>query len=308
MKFNELLWNYNLKKVQIYINENKCKPPRNHKDKNIKKLGIWFINQEKNYKNNIATNFLCFSLQNNNNAIMNDNIKIKWEEFINKNKEYFLSNEEIWNNNLNKVKLYIQKNNCKPYKQSEDNYTKKLSVWIYTQKNNYKKYLNIMKNNNIRIKWEQFLEEYKEYFLSYNQEWNNTLEKIKLYIKKYHRKPSTHNKDNDIKHLAYWIDTQKRNYKTMKNENIKNKWQQFLVEYKKYFLNHDELWDNNLKQVKLYIDVNKCKPKLQKNKDNNINQLVNWLYTQKKNYKKNIKNMKDIVFRRKWEEFIKKYY
>jgi hypothetical protein len=93
-----------------------------------------------------------------------NNIKIKWEEFIDQYKEYMLNNEESWYNNFKKVKLYINENKCRPSKHSKDNNIKQLGIWIGNQQNNYNKNEQIMKDNNIRIKWEQFINEYKEYF------------------------------------------------------------------------------------------------------------------------------------------------
>jgi hypothetical protein len=49
---NSESWFNNFKKAEDYIIEYKKTPSQNHKDKNIKKLGEWISNQQKNYKNN----------------------------------------------------------------------------------------------------------------------------------------------------------------------------------------------------------------------------------------------------------------
>ena len=144
-------WYNNLEKVKLYINENKCRPVDKSKDNNIKQLGQWLLHQQSNYKNN-------------DNLMKNENIKRYYELFLEEYKEYFLSNEEIWYEKLEQVKLYINENKCRPANNSKNNNIKQLVNWIGHQQNNYNKNERIMKDNNIRIKWEQFINEYKEYF------------------------------------------------------------------------------------------------------------------------------------------------
>jgi hypothetical protein len=93
------------------------------------------------------------------------NIRIKWEQFIDEYKEYMLNNKELWITNLEKVKKYINENKCRPSCHSKDNDIKQLGQWIHNQQTNYNKNEKIMKDTNIRIKWEQFIDEYKEYFI-----------------------------------------------------------------------------------------------------------------------------------------------
>ena len=215
------------------------------------------------------------------------------------------SNELIWNNNLEEVKLYINKNKCKPTFIINDNNIKKLCLWINNQMNYYKNNKYIMKKNHIKNKWEQFINEYKEYFSSYEEIWNNNLEEVKLFIDKNNCKPS---KD---KYLSQWIGMQLYNYKynrkLMKNNNIRIKWEQFIEKYKKYFLSYEEIWNNNLEEVKLYIKKNKCKPS-RYDKDDNSKKLFQWIVIQQHNYKNNIKTLKNNNLRIKWENFIKKNY
>jgi hypothetical protein len=240
----------------------------------------------------------------------NNNVKIKWEEFINEYAEYFLTNEEIWDNNLEKIKLYINKNKRKPNYNSKNNYIKQLAQWINTQLQNYKNNNQIMKNTNIKIKWDNFLNEYKEYFISNEEVWYNNLEKVKLYINENKCKPVSTSKDYYVKQLNNWISTQQQNYKNnkniLKNYNIKIKWEEFINEYKEYFISNKEIWNNYLEKVIIYINENKCKPS-QLNKNKNIKQLGRWIKTQDNNYKKNKEIMKDNTIKLKWEKFINEY-
>ena len=203
MNSDEIIWNDNFEKVKSYIKKYNCKPSEKSKDNNIKKLGYWIKKQQINCKN-----------------------KNKWEQFINEYKEYFLSYEELWNNNLEQVIFYINKNNCKPSK------NKYLCRWITIQQYNYKNNKKLMKNNNIRIKWEQFIEKYKKYFLSYEEIWNNNLKEVKLYIKKNKCEPSRYDKDENCKKLFHWLVIQQHNYKnnikTINNNNLRIKWEKFI--------------------------------------------------------------------------------
>jgi len=84
------------------------------------------------------------------------------EEFIEEYNEYFNTNEEIWNENLNKLINYIKENNKLPSK--ENNNTKSLGSWLGTQKQKYKNNIEIIKNEEIKKKWIEFIKEYDKYF------------------------------------------------------------------------------------------------------------------------------------------------
>jgi hypothetical protein len=224
----------------------------------------------------------------------NEIIKKIWTEFINDNKYkiFFMSNEEIWNDNLNKVKLYMDKNNKRPI---DDKY---LNQWLKHQTNNYNNNNNrIMKNEVIKKLWEEFINDnkYKKIFMSNEEIWNDNLNKVKLYMDENNKRP-------DDKYLNQWLQDQTTNYKNnkylMKNETIKKSWEEFINDdkYKIYFMSNEEIWNDNLNKVKLYMDENNKKP--------NDEYLKSWLYTQTKNYKNNEYIMKIETIKKLWEEFI----
>jgi hypothetical protein len=148
-------WYYKLELVKNYININKKRPSGSDKDINIKQLGVWIDNQVKNYKNKAY-------------IMSDDTIRKSWEEFINDDnyKEYFLDNNVIWYNNLEKVKHYINTNNIRPSQHDRDINIKQLGSWIGTQIQNYKKHSYIMLENTIRNTWTTFINDplYKKYF------------------------------------------------------------------------------------------------------------------------------------------------
>jgi hypothetical protein len=91
-----------------------------------------------------------------------------------------------------------------------------------------------MKNEEIRKKWESFINDsnYKEYFLSNEDSWINTLEKIKKYIDDNKKRPSNNDTNVKIKSYAKWIGTQQINYpkkeQIMKNDKIRKLWESFI--------------------------------------------------------------------------------
>jgi hypothetical protein len=143
------------------------------------------------------------------------------------------------------------------------------------------------------------------------EEWNIKFEKVKLYIDKYDKLPKNSDKNNDIKTLANWINTQKVNYKLkkniMSNNIIYKQWKDFVnsLEYKKYFMNDIEIWFDNLKNVKKYIDEHKKRPSIT-DKDNKIKSLGVWLILQIQSYKN--KNTNRIIKNKElyetWKDFI----
>lgn len=77
------------------------------------------------------------------------------------------SRKEIWKENLQKVKTYINENNKLPSTVSKNEEIKGLGLWLKNQKHIYKNKERIMKIDEIRKEWEIFIKEYEEYFKSY---------------------------------------------------------------------------------------------------------------------------------------------
>ena len=224
------VWEERLKEVKKYIDQHKKRPNKRHKDKTIKSLGGWLINQTVNYKGNKHN--------------MNDkNIRKMWEEFTSNYKEYFSSNEEIWKDNLKKNKEYIDKHKKRPSQLDNDKDIKSLGLWLLNQTTNYKGNKHNMKEESIREKWKEFIndQKYKEYFLSNEDLWKDNLEQVKEYIDQHNKRPSEKDKDKTIKSLGIWLGRQAQNYKgnkhNMNDKNIRKMWEEFINDqkYKEYF-------------------------------------------------------------------------
>jgi hypothetical protein len=262
-------------------------------DKNIetKKLGGWFQHQLHNYKNN-------------KDLMKNENIRKLWEEFIDKYKEYFLTNTEIWFKTLNNLEKYFIEFKKRPSTNI------KIGNWCSIQLQNYKKFEDIMKNEIIRIQWKEFVEKYKEYFLSNEENWVKILNNVENYITENKIKPSIKSEDIETKKSGLWINTQIQNYKNnehiMTNENIKKQWEKFIEKHKKYFLSNEENWVKTLNEVENYIAEKNIKPSLN-SKNNTVKSFGRWVQTQKNNYRKNTHKMSNEIFRKQWDFFIDKY-
>ena len=142
-----------LNKLQTYIDIHKHRPSNNDKDKDILKLARWHGHQNNNYIKKIEN-------------MKNENIYEKWSDFINNYGKYFLSREDEWKLKFNNLKIYIDKYEKRPHKNDENVDIKNLGLWVGVQLQTYKTKIYIMKDENIRKKWEDFLndEKYKKYF------------------------------------------------------------------------------------------------------------------------------------------------
>lgn len=100
------------------------------------KLYTWHKYQKQNYINNK----------------LNDSKKEKWNIFY-KEYENILDKNKIWENNLEELKIWIDKNKKRPTSSSSNCTEKNLAIWTYTQystftiKNNSKKKILIRKKN-----------------------------------------------------------------------------------------------------------------------------------------------------------------
>ena len=92
-------------------------------------------------------------------------------------------------------------------------------------------------------------EKIKNYFIGIKEfkilNWNEKLEQVKKYIDENNKRLSSEDKNNNIKQMGAWINTQRNNYDVdikkckdgMKIEEMKIEWENFINDdkYKKYF-------------------------------------------------------------------------
>jgi superfamily II DNA or RNA helicase len=221
----EEVWNNTLNKVIEYIDKYKKRPYIYDKTKDEKYLGKWIGSQMQNF--------------NKQKKLMaRPEIRKTWINFTSKYKEYFKSAKEIWHGHLFEVKKYIDSNNKKPSTTDKNIETRSLGYWISEQISYYKN--GLMKQTEIKDEWIKFISEYKEYFKSNEEIWFEKLDEVKSYINKYNKKPSQYDKNKTIQTLRIWINCQQSRYKNnegiMRKLEIRNKWLNFIEEYKTYFI------------------------------------------------------------------------
>ncbi len=211
-----------------------------------------------------------------------------------------------WHNKYDKMVAYVEEYDEFPSKSSEDKKIKKLGGWVSRQKKNYKNKICIMKNIEIYDKWTKFKENYKYLFLNYIEIWYDRYDELIKYIEGNNKFPSKNSENKKIKQLCTWKGTQQKNYKkkikTMRNEEIYNKWTEFKENNKHLFLDTVKIWNNKYNKLVKYIENNKKLPSISSNYKK-IKQLGLWIGTQNQNYKKKRYIMKNVEIYNKWTKF-----
>ena len=286
------MWEENFEKLKGFIDANNKTPSQTKKSIEEKQLGKWLSRQQCNYKNNTQGMKKADRYQ-------------KWSEFLEKYKEYFKSDDEKWNETFEKLKLFIAKNNKTP-SHSKKSKERLLAKWVSHQQENYNNKKKGMKDIDRYNKWTDFLD---EYYIYLDEIWNDNFKKLKEFILKNHKTPSKQHQKEEVCELGKWLSDQQQSYKNKKmNETCSQHWIDFLEKYNKYFKTDDEIWNDNFKKLKSFINNPKNKRKPQKeSKKEQEKQLGCWLSNQQRNYKHKKEGMNDIDRYNKWTEFIEEY-
>ena len=288
---NEEKWLDYLKELEEYIKIHNQLPNHTNKDDNISLLAKWTTTQKRNYVDK-------------NQIMNNDEIRKLWEEIVNKYQEVFKTTEELWKDNLNNLKEYINIHNKLPASCSKDKNIKYLGLWVRNQEKNYDKMQYIMKNEINRMLWEEFMKDNIELFRTNNEKWISNLELVKDYIVQNKKTPTQTDKDKCISSLGTWIQSQKQNYikksKIMIDENIRNIWGDFVKQYEKYFMSNEEIWMTRFDELNEYINIHKNLPP---SRDKELDTLVQWVRHQRRNYDNRNQIMKNEYIRKLWKEF-----
>jgi hypothetical protein len=168
---------------------------------------------------------------NKNNYLFNIfyNFKIK-------NENLFLSNTEIWNNNLNKLQEYIIKFKARPKLDS------KLYKWLYIQNGLYDNRERYMKNEYFYERFRIFRETYLDKLKSFSEIWIDNFNKLLLYVSLKKFLPSIHDSNTENKRIAIWMDKQVILYKSgqgnFKDENINKLFGEF---YDNYYMKYNKI-------------------------------------------------------------------
>ncbi len=297
-EYRQITWNENLELLKHYIDINGKKPSMYDENIQIIKLSQWTSTQSIHFHNNAF--------------IMSNEITRKaWNDFITdeRYKMHFVCKKHKWLKTLESVKVYIQNHDKLPQRQDEDENEKKLEKWIYKQKMNFQNKSKIMATNeDIYNIWKKFTVDFNHVFITKEKEWNNNLIILKEYIRKYHRRPTSCDKNNNIKKIAIWTSRQMYIYNNKEqimahNNELYDLWTKFMVDFNEYFLSNEEIWMQNFEKLKKYLQDNNQRPK-GNDKNNDNNKLSDWFYLQIINYKKKINIMTIENIRNLWFNFI----
>lgn len=286
------IWEKKLEDVKAYI-DTFGKRPSSDAVGNIGKLGKWVLAQTRNYK------LIKYNMKN-------DEFYKRWEKFIedDKYKTYFMSNQTKWINTLDRVKTHLEKG-ILITAESKNMEHKILGSWLQNQRVNYRTNARLMKHENIKKMWVEFVDSplYKKFYIKKEDKWSEMLSELKTYIQEHNSIPSWAND----KILYKWYSRQKELYKYDKfpYDEYKTKWVEFINDplYKKYFITTEEELDNTLLKVKEYIRLNNAKPTI-RNQPDEVRYLCGWVVNQQKNYKMQTEKMKVPQIREKWRQFI----
>lgn len=147
---SKITWESNLEKLEEYIVKNNRLPNKKDKDKEVKRLAVWYDNHRTYYNSQI-------------HIMKNPEIQTKWKEFTEKYSKIFNS-KRGWYETFQRLKNYIDTNHKKPSYYSPDYEVKKLNYWMNNQQHNYHNKIKNMKSNSIYNIWDQFIRDYDSYF------------------------------------------------------------------------------------------------------------------------------------------------
>ena len=285
-KYNQYLlikedyFNNLLTQLDNFLEEKQKPPSITSKNQEEKKLASFYNNSKRDYIDSKK------GFRDNLDRIKN------FSEFLQKYKDILLTEEEKWDKNLEKCKIYFDKYKKRPPFSNNTNYEKELISWINHQTTNYKNKVRSLSYDKIerRKKWNNFATIYKEYLLTSEEKWDIKLEDCINFIKKKGLPPSDHNKkDLHEKSLGYWIYDQKKKYrhKNLNKEQI-IKWENFNKDYLEKDYKYIRLFKIWKIRYDLLIDYNvkhNGYPS-QYSKDIKEEKMNKWIDTQRQNYKK----------------------
>lgn len=306
VSYNDKKWKENLENSYKYIKDNNKRPNKGDPLENIRLLGSWICHQIGNHKNNTG-------------IMKTPEIKKEWEEFIEKNKQYFISYEESFEQTKMELEQFFILNNRPPSQNSKFKKDKRLEKWFGHKKDDYKNNTGIMKIPEVKKEWGEFIGQYKNILLSDKDKWRiikNDIINFEEIKKKF---PNKRSKNENEKKMGGWIGTQKKSYNIetctksykknqagiMKSDDIKKEWEEFSEKYEKYLISHDEKFYIYMEKIYDFIS-NKKKFLSTTGEEKKIG---SWIANTQRSYVSNTGIMKDNEIKKIWSELIvEKYY
>ena len=303
-----------------------CRANRKNPENTNKKSGIYMWTDEYNQLTELVASLkeidssftkekikLCDVANEQKSCVIDRKTNKEDNEYISIDKIVIgINRVDSWGEKLQNIKKYIDEHKCKPNIDIVDANIRSMAQWISDQNKNFKKEQKIMKSEETRNRWKNFIDEYSEYFKSNKETWNDTLIKVKTYIDENKCRPPTTSIDPQIKSMGKWITQQTENYNDKKNimkiDDIYNKWGEFVTQYYDYFKSNEEEWNDSLNELQNYFDKYGYKP-AEKTGSEEHKSLRLWLNVQIRNCKdenNRLQIMKSDIIYNKWCIFIEK--
>jgi len=281
-------------KVVEFMEKYERKPVFYADDWSERRLGIWILTQQKNYKKKKGN---VYNIKENRG---------KWDELNKKYYELLKSKKDIWNDNYNELVKFFEENKRRPLRSSKNEKENNLAKWINKQQYHYKNNSQGMNDNKRKKIWEEFIKKYYKYFRTDNELWYDTYNEVIKFIIDNKRRPNRDTDDINEQYLGKWIDRQQSLYNTnnMKDQEKEKKWKYIIDKYHIYFKTHDEIWKDNYKEAIKFIINNNKRPQ---RRSKNIEEKRLGQYIEKQQSLYNNGTMKDNIKREKWEYFIDNY-
>ncbi len=225
MENDDDTWLKTFDELKNFIITNNKVPYEKSGTEEEKKLGRWFSNQKKNYKNQADG--------------MKKIVRYKiWEQFLIQFDSYIKNPEKEWENNFEDTKNFIIQFERLPTELNRDLPTeKKLCKWLSHQIENNKNNAKSMLDENKKIVFNKFLDDFEQYFRSNEKKWDINFKNLQTFITENNRLPKKNS--NEELFLFNWLRTQKSNYtyktKILKDNERYGLFENFLNENKKFF-------------------------------------------------------------------------
>ena len=155
----------------------------------------------------------------------NDMIRSKWDEFENEYLQNIHKYTKEIDNQIKRLKIFMDTYNKIPNKRSDDKHEKQLGQKLLYYKGCYKKKTRIMGSLVIRIKWDEFTNEYKKYL----NKSKKSMTKPKI-AKKKQSETQTQGKERVKSEMS--ILHQK--YKTMNSQNLHTHFEEHPDDWEEY--------------------------------------------------------------------------
>lgn len=291
-------WNLDHQKYRGFILKNNHLPSCYSTEPEVKRLGQWGFYNKQNYRKKIK-------------SMLQEEKRTAWESMMQEFPDLFISEDEEWNQNHQRYRDFIMKNNRLPSSNSTDPEERRLSYWRWNANRKRNTQCGGDEEENTKfVKWESTRKEFPDLLLTNDEEWEQNHNAYVNYILKNNRLPHNRN-DPYERRLQKWGDSQKRNYEkkiySMKSIERRSKWESVTKEFSYLFLSMDEEWNRDLKIYRDFIVKNNRLPSMSSTADIDEKRLARWESHQKHNYKNNKKGMMNDMKLTNWESINKEF-